>query len=62
MLKMRNIYTVLVIQPEGKRPHVRPRHKWEDSMKMDLKEVGWVGADWIHLTCDGDCWWILVNI
>jgi hypothetical protein len=44
----RGVYRVLVGQPEGKRPLGRPRHIWEDNIKMDLQEVGWGrhGLDW----------------
>ena len=36
-------------KPERKRSHQRPRHRWEDNIKMDLQEVGWGGMDWIDL-------------
>jgi hypothetical protein len=36
-----NVYKVLVGKPEGKRPHERPSHRWEDGIKMDLREIGW---------------------
>jgi hypothetical protein len=45
---------------EGKRPHRRPRRRWEDNIKMDLQEVGW-GMDWIDLAQDRDMWRALVN-
>jgi hypothetical protein len=31
----------------GKRPLERPKHRWEDGIRMDLREIGWVGVDWI---------------
>jgi len=37
----RGVYRVLVGKPEGKRPLGRPKHRWEDNIKMDLQEVGW---------------------
>jgi hypothetical protein len=37
----RNVYRVLMGKPEGKRPLERPRHRWEDRIRMDLREVGW---------------------
>jgi hypothetical protein len=40
----RNVYRVLVGKPEGKRQLVRPRHRWEDEIKMDLREIGWWGC------------------
>jgi hypothetical protein len=42
--------------PEGRRPLGRPRHRWEDNMKMDLQEVGWGGMDWIDMAWDRDRW------
>jgi hypothetical protein len=47
-------------RPEGRRPLGRPRRRWEDSIKMDLQEVGW-SVDWIELTQDGDRWRAVVN-
>jgi len=52
-------HRVLVGKPEGKRPLVRPRRKWEDYIKMDLREVG--GMDWIELAQDRDRLRTLVN-
>jgi hypothetical protein len=40
---------VLVGRPEGRRPLVRPRRRWEDNIKMDIQEVGWGGIDWIDM-------------
>jgi hypothetical protein len=56
-----NVYRVLVRKPEGKRPLVRPRRRWEDGIKMDLREIGWVGVEWIHLAQDRDNWRAVVN-
>ena len=58
----RGLYRVLVGKPEGKRPHGRPRHRWEDNIKMDLQVVGFLGMDWIDLAKDRDGWWALVNV
>ena len=58
----RGLYRVLVGKPEGKRPHGRPRHRWEDNIKMDLQVVGFLGMDWIDLAQDRDGWWALVNV
>jgi hypothetical protein len=44
-----NAYRILVGKPEGKRPLGRPIRKWVDNIKMDLREVGWDGMDWIDL-------------
>jgi hypothetical protein len=48
-------------KPEGKRPLGRPRHRWVDNVKMNLREVGWVGMDWLHQAQDRDHWMALVN-
>ena len=48
-------------KPEGKRPLGRPRRRWEDNIKMDLKEVGCGGMDWIDLAQDRDRWRALAN-
>ena len=50
----------LVRKPDGKRPLGRPRNRWEDNIKMHLKEVGWV-MDWFDLAQDSDRWRALVN-
>ena len=43
-------------RPEGKRPLGRPRHRWEDNIKIDLQEMGCGGMDWIELAQDRDSW------
>ena len=55
------MYRVLVGEPDGKRPLGRPRRRWEDNIKIDLKEVGCRYTDWIELAEDRDRWWALVN-
>ena len=62
MGEKRGVYRVLVGKPEGKRPLGRPRHRWEDNIKMDLQEVGCGGMDWIELAQDRDRWQPLVNV
>jgi hypothetical protein len=57
----RNAYRILVGKPEGKRPLGRPRRRWVDKIKMDLREVGWDGMDWIDVAQDRDRWKALVN-
>jgi hypothetical protein len=52
MGEKRNAYRILVGMPEGKRPMGRPRRRWVDNIKMDLREVGWDGRDWIDLAPD----------
>jgi hypothetical protein len=54
-------FRILVGRPEGRRPLGRPRHRWEDNIKMDLQEVGWGGLDWIDITQDRDRWQAVVN-
>jgi hypothetical protein len=61
MGEMRDAYEILVGKPEGKRPLRRPTCRWEDNIRMDLREIGWEGVDWIHLTQDRDKWKALVN-
>jgi len=62
MGERRDIHRVLVVKPEGKRPLGRPRHRWEDNIKMDLQAVGCGGMDWIELVQDRDRWCVLVNV
>jgi hypothetical protein len=57
----RGMYSVLVGKPEGKRRLGRPRHRWEDNIKVDLQEVGCGGMDWIELAQYRDRWQALVN-
>ena len=55
------MYRVLMGEPEGKRIFGRPRRRWEDNIKMDLKEVGCGIMDWIEVAQDRDRWRALVN-
>ena len=48
-------------KPETKRPLGRPRHRWEDNIKMDLQEVGGGCGDWMELAQDRDRWRALVS-
>ena len=57
----REAYRILVGKPEGKRPLGRPRYRWVDNIKMDLKEVGCGYMDWIGLAQDRDRWRTLVS-
>jgi hypothetical protein len=52
MGEKRNAYMILVGKPEGKRPLASPRRRWVDNFKMDLRETGWDGMDWIDLAQD----------
>jgi hypothetical protein len=49
MVEMRNVYKSVIGKPEGKSPFGRPRRRWEDTIRMDLKEIGFDNVDWIHL-------------
>jgi hypothetical protein len=56
MGEKRNAYTILVGKPDGYRPLGRPRRRWVDSIKMDLRGIGWSGMDWIDLVQNRDQW------
>jgi len=56
----RGVHRVLVGKPEGKRQLGRFRRRWEDGIKIDLREVGG-GGDWMELAQDRDRWWASVN-
>jgi len=45
----------------GKRPLARSRRRWEDNIKIGVKEIGWKGVDWIYLAQKRDQWWALAN-
>jgi len=57
----RGVYRVLVGRPEGKRPLGRPKHRWEDNIKMDLRDIGIDGSNWIHLSQDRVKWQAFVS-
>jgi hypothetical protein len=52
---------ILVGKPHGERPPGRPRCRWVDNIKIDIREIGWDGMDWIDLAHDKDQWRALVN-
>jgi hypothetical protein len=54
-------YKILVARPEGRRPLARPRRRWEDNIKMDLREIGFGDVDWINWAQDRGRWRALVN-
>jgi hypothetical protein len=57
----RNVYKVLIGKPVGRRPLGRPRRRWEDGIRMHLREIDWGSVDWIQLAQDRDRWRVLVN-
>jgi hypothetical protein len=57
-----NAYYIVNGTPGGKRSLGRPRRKWEENIRMDLREIGREGVDWIHLAQDRDQWWAVVNM
>jgi hypothetical protein len=56
------VYRVLAGRPKGKRPLGRPRHKWDDNSKMELREIGINGVSWIHLAQDRVQWWAFASM
>jgi hypothetical protein len=58
----RKVYKVLVGKPEGRRPLGRPRHRWEDGVRMELREISLGGVDWIRLAQDRDRWQAVVSV
>jgi hypothetical protein len=62
MGEVRGTYNILVGRPEGRRPLGRSRHRWEDNIKMDLREIEFGDVDWIHWAQDRDRWQALVNM
>jgi hypothetical protein len=61
MVENGNVYRISVGKPERKRPLERPRRRWVDNIKMDVREIGWDGVDWIDMAQDRDQWRALVN-
>jgi hypothetical protein len=57
----RGVYMVLVGRPEGKKPLGRPRRRWEDNIKMDPRQTGLNGTNWIRLTQNRYRWRAFVN-
>jgi hypothetical protein len=62
MGETRNAYKIFLGKPEGKRPLGRPRRRWMDNIKMDLREIGWDGVDWMDMAQDRNQWRALVNM
>jgi hypothetical protein len=61
MGEKRNAYRILVGKPERERPLGRLRRRWVDNIRMDLREIGWGGKEWIDLAQDRAQWRALVN-
>jgi hypothetical protein len=59
---MRNAYKILVGKPEGKMPLGRRRLRWEDNIRIDLRDIMWEAVDWMDLVQDGDQWRALVSM
>jgi hypothetical protein len=59
--ELRGAYNILVGRSEERRPLGRPRRRWEDNIKIDLREIGFGDVHWIHLAQDRDRWRALVN-
>jgi hypothetical protein len=57
----RKVYKVLVGKPEGKRPLGRPRRRWEDGIRIDLRDIGLGDVDWIRLDQDRERWRAVVS-
>jgi hypothetical protein len=57
----RKVYKVLVGKPEGKRPLGRPRRRRDNGIRLDLREIGLGGVDWIPLVQDRDLWRAVVS-
>jgi hypothetical protein len=62
MGEKRNVRRIFMGKPEGKRPLGRPRRKWVDNIRMDLREIGCGVMDWIDLAQDRDQWSALLNM
>jgi hypothetical protein len=61
MWEIRNAYKIVIRKLEGKKPLRIPRHRWKNNIRMDFREIGWEGVDWMHLAQDRDQWRAVVN-
>jgi hypothetical protein len=59
---MRSAYNILAGKAEGKCPRGRHRRRWEDNIRMDLREIGWEVVNYMHLAQDKDQWRALMNM
>jgi hypothetical protein len=62
MGEMRNVHKILVRKPERKRSFRSSSHRWENNIRIDIREIGLEGMDWNHLTQDWDQWQDPVNV
>jgi hypothetical protein len=62
MVEVRNTYSILIGKPGEKRPRGKPGCRWEDNIRMDLREIIWEVVDWKHVTYDMDQWRALVTV
>ena len=62
MEESRSAFKLLTGKPTGKRPLGRPRHRWEDNIRMDLEEIGINAGNWVDSAQDRDYWRALVNV
>jgi hypothetical protein len=62
MGEMKSAYKILVGRPKGRRPIMKPTHRWEDNIRMVLRKIGWEGVDWMCLAQDWDQWQVLMNM
>ena len=58
----RSAFKILAGKPTAKRPLGRPRHRWEDNIRMGLEEIGINAGNWVDLAQDRDYWRVLVNV
>jgi hypothetical protein len=62
MEKIMNVYTILFGKPEWKRPFGKPRHRWEENIKIDLLEIWFAAVDQTYMARDTGLWWTLLNM
>jgi hypothetical protein len=62
MREMKNEYKIFVSRPGMRRPCGRTRHRKEDNIRTNLREIGWTFVDWMHLAFGKDQWWAVVNM
>jgi hypothetical protein len=60
--EMRNVYKILARKPEGRNQLKRLRRRWKVNIRIEIREVGWEGVDWIHLTQERDQWQAVMNM